>query len=401
MIRIALKMLLSDRAKYGALLFGIAFTSFLVSFAASYFAGMMTRGCALISENPGVDVWVMDPAVRSVDLTIDMPASALGRVRSVPGVSSAVPLTLASTDLRFPDGRFQPVQVIAVDDATLVGMPPLRDRAGLPLLRVTGSVVVDDGGSIGKLLTPVHPKDTWPMEHSGAHSGEEARTRHLRRGDEVLANDLLVRVAGVSDGLPRYPPRPILFTTRSTAFQILPPERHRMTFVLVQAAVGVDANKLAASIEAATGFRARSSKDFSTDTVLWTLAHSEDTGDAVTMLSIAVLVGFGVTGVMMFLFTSENMKYYALFAAMGANMRQSMGMILAQTGLCALLGTGLGLGLCILAGQLFSHAGFPFLLAWFAPLAGVVAVFVVSFAAAGLAAWLLSRMQPASFLEGR
>jgi len=174
-----------------------------------------------------------------------------------------------------------------------------------------------------------------------------------------------------------------------------------MTFVLVQAAMGVDPDALAARIETGTGFRARSARDFSTDTVLWTLAHSEDTGDAVTMLSIAVLVGFGVTGVMMFLFTSENMKYYAVFAAMGASMRQSMGMILAQTGLCALLGTGLGLGICILAGKAFSQAGFPFLLAWFAPLAGVVAVLLVSFAAAGLAAWLLSRMQPASFLESR
>jgi len=397
MIRIALKMLLSDRAKYAGLLFGITFTSFLVAFAASYFAGMMTRGYALISENPRVDVWVMDPAVRSVDLTIDMPTSALGRIRSVHGVASAAPLTLATASLRFADGRFQPVQVIAVDDATLEGLPPLSDRTGRTLLRSTGNVVVDDGGSSGKLQTPLDQADTWPMKYPEEESG----TRHLQLGDEVLANDNLVRIVGVSDGLPRYPPRPILFTTRSTAFHFLPPERHRMTFVLVHAAVGVDPAALAARIESATGFRARTAEDFSTDTVLWTLAHSEDTGDAVTMLSIAVLVGFGVTGVMMFLFTSENMKYYAVFAAMGANMRQSMGMILAQTGLCALVGTGLGLGVCILAGKVFTQAGFPFLLVWFAPIAGVVAVLLVSFAAAGLSAWLLSRMQPASFLESR
>lgn len=395
MIRIALKMLVSDRAKYAGLLSGITFTSFLVAFAASYFAGMMTRGYALISENPGVDVWVMDPAVRSVDLTIDMPVSALGRVRSVQGVSAAVPLTLATTSLRFPDGRFQPVQVIAVDDATLEGVPPLRDNDPVPLLRVSSNVVVDDGGSSLKLQTPLLPADTWPIAEPGA----KVPTRHLQRGDEVLANDSLVRVVGVSDGLPRYPPRPILFATRSTAFQFLPPERHRLTFVLVHAAEGIDPARLAARIEAITGLRARSSSDFAADTVRWTLAHSEDTGDAVTMLSIAVVVGFGVTGVMMFLFTSENMKYYAVFAAMGANMQQSLGMILAQTGLCALLSTGLGLGICVLAGQAFTQAGFPFLWVWFAPLAGVVAVLLVSLVATAVATWLLSQMQPASFLE--
>ncbi len=56
MIFIALKMLLVDRTKYAGLLFGITFTSFLVTFAASYFGGAMTRSFALIAENPRADV---------------------------------------------------------------------------------------------------------------------------------------------------------------------------------------------------------------------------------------------------------------------------------------------------------------------------------------------------------
>ncbi len=76
MLRVAIKMLMGDRAKYAGLIFGIAFTSFLVTFAASYFTGFMTRGFALVSENPAVDVWVMNPAVRSVEKTANMAASA-------------------------------------------------------------------------------------------------------------------------------------------------------------------------------------------------------------------------------------------------------------------------------------------------------------------------------------
>jgi putative ABC transport system permease protein len=63
MLRVALKMLMGDRAKYLGLLFGITFTSFLVTFAASYFCGFMTRGFALIAENGEADVWIIDPAV--------------------------------------------------------------------------------------------------------------------------------------------------------------------------------------------------------------------------------------------------------------------------------------------------------------------------------------------------
>ncbi len=86
MLRVAMKMLLGDRAKYVGLLFGITFTSFLVTFAGSYFCGFMTRGFALIAENPGADVWVMDPAVESTELITNIPDSNLARVRSVDGV---------------------------------------------------------------------------------------------------------------------------------------------------------------------------------------------------------------------------------------------------------------------------------------------------------------------------
>jgi putative ABC transport system permease protein len=86
MLRIAVKMLIGKRAKYASILFGIAFTSFLIAFALSYFAGFMTRGFALISENPQADVWVMDPAVNSTEQTSNIPDSSLQRVRGIEGV---------------------------------------------------------------------------------------------------------------------------------------------------------------------------------------------------------------------------------------------------------------------------------------------------------------------------
>src|SRR5260370_1196675 len=89
MLRLALKMLVGDRTKYAGLLFGITFTSFLVTFAFSYFCGFMTRGFALIAENPLADVWVMDPAVGSAGQPTNLPDSALGRVGRSPTVSAA------------------------------------------------------------------------------------------------------------------------------------------------------------------------------------------------------------------------------------------------------------------------------------------------------------------------
>jgi putative ABC transport system permease protein len=394
---VALKMLLSDRTKYLGLLFGIAFTSFLVTFAASYFGGMMTRSFALIAENPKADVWVMDAAVVAVDRPINLPTAALQRVGSVEGVQSVVPLALAQADARFPNGRFQSFQIIGVDDATLTGVPLMKDGATAAVLRAPDAVIVDAGGTSGKMDTLSFKVDQWPRGRPHL----DVAMRSLIAGDELLINDTRVRVAGRSDGLPRFPPRPLLFTTYSTAQRILLPERQRLTFILVTAAPGVDAKTLAVRIEEATNLRARSAKDFKADTVKWMVANSEDVGDAVTMLSIAMLVGFGVTGVMMFMFTTENMKYYAVLNAMGATTRMLLVMIGVQATLCALLGTGLGLGLAALAGRVFVSFDFPFRMMWFAPVVGGTAVLLVSIGAAALSVRPLLKMLPASFLGGR
>jgi len=397
MLRVAIKMLIGDRAKYAGLVFGITFTSFLVTFAASYFTGFMTRGFALVSENQTVDVWVMDPAVRSVEKTANMAASALDRVRSIEGVRSAVPMALGTAEVRFPNGAFQSFQVIGVDDSALAGVPPLKDGVSAAVLRTPDSVIADPGGTSGKLQTPLFPADQWP----GGGPRLDVPTRSLAVGDELLVNDRHVTVVGRSEALPRYPPRPLLYTTYSNASRILLPERRRLTFVLVSAAAGVAAGDLAARIEARTGFRARASDDFKSDTAWWFLANSEDVGDIASMLILAMSVGFGVTGIMLYMFTTENLKQYAVFKAMGATSSTLLAMIFVQVSLCALLGTGLGLGLCAIVGEFASEAEYPFRMMWFTPLAGSAMVLIVSVVAAVISAHPVLKLDPSVVFTGR
>ena len=397
MLYIAVKMLLGDRAKYIGLIFGIAFTSFLVTFAGSYFCGFMTRGFSLITENRFADVWVMDPAVSSVEQTTNMPQWALNRVRGVDGVHAAVPLLLGSAEARFPDGRFQSFQVIGLDDASLAGAPVLKSGIEVGRLRAPNTVAVASGGSSGKLATPQLTSDQWPH---GTPS-PTAPVRDLDRGDELLVNDRMVRIAAQADALPRFPPRPLFYTTFSHAIELLGPTGRRQTFVLAVAAAGVAPKDLAARIETKTGLRARTTADFKSDTVHWFLTNSEDVGDIASMMILAMSVGFGVTGVMLYMFTTENLHQYAVLSAMGATRKLLLAMIFAQAGLCALVGTGLGFGLCGIAGQFAEHAGFPFRVMWFTPLLGGVMVFVVSVVSAALSARPVLRLQPALVFAGR
>jgi putative ABC transport system permease protein len=397
MFYIALKMLRGDRGKYVGLLLGITFTAFLVTFAGAYFAGFMTRGFALISENPATDVWVMDPAVDSVELTINLPASALQRVRSVAGVRYAVPLLLGTADARFANGRFQSFQVIGVDDATLAGAPVLSDGSPPTVLHAPEAAIVDDGGTSGKLDTPLLARDQWP--HDGVHL--VVPMRELRMGDELLVNDRRVRIMGRSHTVPRFPPRPLLYTSRANALRILPPERNTLTFVLVTARAGVPPRQLATRIRQQTGLRARSAADFKADTVRWYLVNSEDVGDMAAMLTLAMTVGFGVTGVMLYMFTYENLKQYAVLKAMGASHGLLLAMVFVQASVCALLGTGLGLGVCALVGEGVTLVGYPFRMMWFTPVLGTLGVLIVSLTAAAISVRPVLKLEPAVVFAGR
>lgn len=398
MLRVAVKMLLGDRAKYLGLLFGITFTSFLVTYAGSYLCGFMTRGFALVAENPNADVWVMDPAVDSTQLTTDIPDSALSRVRSVDGVLDAMPLAVGAVDARFPNGRFQSFQLIAVDDATLFGLPPLQNGVSPTVMRTPDAVVVDSGGTEGKLGTPSLTADQWPYGPPRLN----VPMRELAAGDELLVNERRVIVRGRAEALPRYPPEPLMYATISNAARFLPPQRHLLTFVLAKAAPHVSPRELASRIEAQTGLRARSSDDLKRDTVDWLLINSEDVGDFVSYMSIATLVGLGVTGVLLYMFTTDTLKQYAVLKVMGADSRLLLIMILVQSGLCAILGTGLGLGVCAIVGEIaITEFNFPFRMMWFTPVFAAVMVVFVSIAAAAISARPVLKLEPGIVFAGR
>ena len=392
MFRVAIEMLMHDRTKYLGLFIGIGFTAFLVTFAMSFFAGFMTRGFALVSENPTATVWVMDRAVNSTEATINMSDASLGLVRGVKGVNYATALYLGDVTARFPNGHFQTFQTIGVDNASLSGAPKPAN-----LLRLPQSIIVDSGGTSGKLQTPIEQKDKW--SYDGSHLG--VPTRKLQYGDDLLINAKRVVVATVSQTIPRFPPRPLIYTTHSNFKRLIVGEKRYITFIMVRGEKGINPKTLAQNISKETGLKAITSEAFKKETVLWYLINSEDVGDMMNMVILAMLVGFGVTGVMLYMFTYENIKQYAVLKAMGASNKQLTNMVFTQAFIGVIVGSGIGIGLSALLGQAVASADFPFRMMWFAPFLGFLGVLIVSITAAMISVRPVLKMEPAMVFSGR
>jgi len=60
MYKIALKMLIEDRAKFIGMVLSLSFSALIITQQASIFVGIMMRTYGTITDTPQAEIWVMD-----------------------------------------------------------------------------------------------------------------------------------------------------------------------------------------------------------------------------------------------------------------------------------------------------------------------------------------------------
>ncbi len=391
MIRIAIRMLMGDTIKWMGVVLGVFFCTFLITHLLSMFSGMLVRTYATISDIPQADLWVMDPATEYVDETAGLPPTALERVRGVAGVEWAVPLLINSVRCRLPNGMYRPVSIIGVDDATLIGAPQRLVGAGVDSLRIEDAVFVDAAAANDLLRFPVELSPRRP----GWNLPDFSRpTRPLAPGDELLLNDHRVRVVALADLGPRFLSRATAYATYNNALSIIPRQRNVLSYVLVKAAAGFDHHELVGRIQESTGLRARTRDDFSLATKDYFVRVSGVVARIWFMVGIGVAVGACVSGLLLFMFTNENARYYAVFKALGAGNRIVVAMVVAQALVAGLAGFCLGVGASSLMGLIVKSPAMPYTLTPSTLLFTGVTVLVVMVFAAALSSLKVVGLEP-------
>jgi putative ABC transport system permease protein len=321
---IAIRMLTGDRVKFLGLLFGVAFSTLLITQQLTIFVNLLLRGAAPVNEVSTADVWVMDRSGRTADVTLPMPSTALDRVRGVTGVAWAAPLIRSGATVRTPAGALEPVSVIGVDDATLIGLSRTMLEGATDALADPDAVFIDDVGS--RKLFP----------NSGAV------------GTRLELNDRRAVIRGIVDADPSFTSTVILYTRYSNALNYLPGTRNRLSFVLARAAPGRDPQSVATAIESATGLRARTKEAFARDGVQYII---DNTGIPINFgitVALGFIVGVAIVGLTFSLFIRDNIKQFGALKAIGVTNNKIRLMVATQSGMVGLIGYGLGIIMAVM-----------------------------------------------------
>jgi len=322
MNRVACKMLFGDAAKLLGLVFGMAFSTLLISQQASMFIGVMQRTANLITEIREPNIWVMDPAIEQIDAVRPMRDTELGRVRGVPGVAWAVPFFKGQAVVTTETGGLQSSFVYGLDDVTLIGLPPeiiLGDRESL---RRPDAIAIDEAGY----------KKLWP-------------TQPQTLGQTLELNDRRAVVVAILRTAPPFQTQPLIYTRYSPALVFTNNGRNQLSFVLARSAPDADPAAVARQIEERTGLKAVTADAFRWETMMYFLRHTGIPVNFGTVTLLGVIVGVAVVGLTFHMFVIENLKQYAALKAMGLTNGRLIGMVLLQAAIVGVIGYAIGLGL--------------------------------------------------------
>ncbi len=368
-------MLTGDKQKFYGLLFGIAFSTLLITQQLTIFVNLIERGASGVYNVPTADVWVMDTVSRTTDVNFPMPSTALDKVRGVPGVDWAVPHLRAQASVRTKDGDLEGVAVIGVDDASLIGMPKNMVEGDISVLSQPGSVIIDDVGALKFFSNGENPI-----------------------GERLELNDQRAVIRGITDAIPTFTSTVSLYTKYSQALNFVPGTRNRLNFVLVGAADGITPEELTGRIEAQTGLRARTRDQFAQDGIDFIIENTGIPFNFGITVVLGFIVGVAIVGLTFSLFIRDNIKQFGALKAIGVTNAKIRLMVTAQAGLVGMIGYGLGIiGTVLFIGAFSSNPFFKgFYVPWQIPLISLVAVIIILALTGFLALRSVLKTEPAA-----
>jgi putative ABC transport system permease protein len=269
-------------------------------------------------------------------------------------------------------------------------------------------------------------------------------------GRELEMNDHRAIVVGVCEATRTFQSNAVVYTTYSRAKQFIPQERKILSYVLVKV-TGTECDRLtpaqaervreedealistqsfprrtlarlfsridsdsarvarwkeilrkeaAARIASQTGLQARTSAEFTWDTIMYFFKYTGIPINFGITAMLGFLIGTAIAGQTFYLFTIDNLKQFGALKAMGTTNVRIVGMILLQATVVGLIGYGLGVGLAAMFGEMSRGGELAFFTPWqLLPITGV-SILLICILASALSIRRVIVLEPAVVFRG-
>jgi putative ABC transport system permease protein len=354
------------------MLFGLTFASLLICQQLSIFVGVLRMCTGPIRDVQDAPIWVLSAQTQYVDDLAPLAQQRVEEVRSVPGVSWAVPFQTGYIEAHLGDGRFQLVMLVGLDDATLVGAPNSLLVGDFADLQRPEAIIIDEVGH----------RRLWPESH-------------LRTGWEVTMSGRRAVVVGVCRVTPTFQTLPVFYTRRSQAAHYLSPQRETVSAILVRGREGEAPEDVCRRITDRTGLLALTREQWIRRTIEHYLRHTGLLLNFASTVLLGFMVGVAISGQSFYTFTVENLPQFGMLKAMGTSDTRLVTMLLLQTAMTSGMGFGLGVGLAAAYGEATrGHSKLVFHMPWEVLILTGVAILLVSLLTSVLSICRVLRLEP-------
>jgi putative ABC transport system permease protein len=386
MLRLSLKMLFGDTAKFLMLVAGLVFATFLMAQQSAVFCGLMSWTTATLKNVPA-PIWVVEAKVEQVNETNPLLDTDVARVRSVDTVAWAAPIYSGILRVRLGNGSFKIIQLMGIDATTFAGAPVKLKEGDIRDLRLPHAVIIDDL-AVKRLA--------------------EVKGGAVKLGDIFEINDQEARVVGIADTVQSFTGGPYVWTTYERALQYAPPQRKMLSAVIAAPREGVTEEQCVADIQKETGLKAYRNRgfehgegDFNHSTVWWYVRNTGIPFSFGITVVIGFIVGMAISCQTFYSFVLENMKHLGALKAMGASTWTLCLMLLTQAFTAGMIGYGIGLFFtAMFAFPALKNEQPPFFMPEIVPPAVFVVILLICGLSSLLGIWRVARLEPAMVFRG-
>lgn len=338
MVSIARKNLFHDKIRFVVAQAGITLAVVLITIQIGVYLAFLANTSVLI-DHTEADIWVTARGLENFDFGRPFSEKKLYEVREVPGVLWADKYMLAFGYWKTPTGSQEMVQMVGFNPETLVGAPWDIVRGNPQDVKYFNSVFYDQA--------------------------ETNRLGDLPIGAETEINNRRVRVVGITRGARSFIQSPYIFTSFKNVLHLSFINKGNTVYVLAKVAPGYSVQEVKQRlVENLKDVDVYTTDEFSKKTRrYWTV----NTGMGAVLLAVALLglvIGTVIVGNTIYTATTEHLKEFGTFKAMGASNWNLYKIIIEQALVNSVVGYGMGMFVSYWVIQAMRKGNLQVLLPW-------------------------------------